>query len=97
MSVPHVVIATWTAKPGRGRELQEIIERMTPLSLNEKGCLMYQGHRSTTEDGVFVIYEQYRDSDALEKHTASQHFQRYVLGDAQALLMDRKRATFETI
>jgi autoinducer 2-degrading protein len=95
--MPHVVIATWTAKPGRGREVQEIIETMTPLSLDEEGCLMYQGHRSTSDDGVFVIYEQYRNGDALETHTASQHFQRYVLGEAQALLMERKRATFETI
>jgi quinol monooxygenase YgiN len=96
-TMTHVIIAKWTAQKGKEDQIQQIIRKMTTLSLNEEGCLMYQGHRSLEDDRIFVIYEQYTDGAASEAHSTSDHFKRYVLGDAQQLLDGRVRSVYETI
>jgi quinol monooxygenase YgiN len=78
----YVLIAKWTAKEGEEAE---------------PGCLMWQLHRDPENSRVFVVYEQYVDTAALEAHGASEHFRRYALEDAIPRLESRERAFYETI
>ncbi len=68
----HVIIKA-------GKE-DESIAHMLPLEAEtrkEPGCLAYVVQRSRENPRHFLIYEQYKDDDALEAHRASPHFQKH--------------------
>lgn len=46
-------------------------------SRREPGCITYIPHQFQDDPDSFLIYEQYRDPQALEAHRASEHFIRY--------------------
>jgi quinol monooxygenase YgiN len=93
----HVVAAIWKAKEGHADTILRVIEKMTPPSRKEPGCLFYQAHRSPDDPNVFFLYEQYRDAAGYEAHMASPHFEQYVRGEAIPNLESRERAFYETI
>ncbi len=93
----YVVAAIWKAKEGQADTILRVIEKMTPLSRKEPGCLFYQAQRSPDDPNVFFLYEQYRDAAGYEAHMASPHFEQYVRGEAIPNLESRERAFYETI
>jgi quinol monooxygenase YgiN len=93
----YVVAAIWKAKEGQADTILRVIEKMTPPSRKEPGCLFYQAHRSPDDPNVFFLYEQYRDAAGYEAHMASPHFEQYVRGEAIPNLESRERAFYETI
>jgi quinol monooxygenase YgiN len=96
-SMAYVVTAMWTAKEGQEERILEVIQKMTPLSRQEPGCLYYQAQRSLTDPHVFFLYEQYVDAAGYDAHMATPHFERYVKGEAIPNLENRERAFYETI
>ena len=93
----YVVAAIWRAKEGQADTILQVIEKMTPLSSREPGCLFYQAHRSPTDPNLFFLYEQYVDEAGYEAHMATPHFEQYVKGEAIPNLESRERAFYETI
>jgi quinol monooxygenase YgiN len=69
----YVVAAIWRAKEGQADTILRVIEKMTPLSRQESGCLFYQAHRSPTDPHLFFLYEQYVDAAGYEAHMATPH------------------------
>jgi quinol monooxygenase YgiN len=92
-----VVAALWRAKPGKEELIAQIIEKMTPLSRQEPGCLFYQAQRSITDPQLFFLYEQYVDEAGYETHMATPHFVEYVKGEAIPNLESRERAFYTTL
>jgi quinol monooxygenase YgiN len=93
----HVIIATWTARPGSEATIAGILRDLTEASRREPGCRFYQAQESLETPGVFVVYEIYDDVTSAEEHTRSDHFRKYVVERAAALLQSRERRTFETL
>ncbi len=93
----YVVAAIWKAKEGEADTILRVIEKMTPLSRQEPGCLFYQAQRSPDDPNVFFLYEQYKDAAGYETHMATPHFEQYVRGEAIPKLESRERAFYETI
>lgn len=93
----YVVTAIWRAKEGQADTILRVIEKMTPLSRQEPGCLFYQAHRSPTDSNLFFLYEQYVDAGGYEAHMATPHFEQYVKGEAIPNLESRERAFYETL
>ena len=93
----YVVAAIWRAKEGQADTILQVIEKMTPLSRREPGCLFYQAHRSPTDPNLFFLYEQYVDEAGYEAHMATPHFEQYVKGEAVPNLESRERAFYETL
>ena len=93
----YVVAAIWRAKEGQADTILRVIEKMTPLSRQEPGCLFYQAHRSPTDPNLFFLYEQYVDEAGYEAHMATPHFEQYVKDEAIPNLESRERAFYETI
>jgi quinol monooxygenase YgiN len=93
----YVVAAIWKAKEGQADTILRVIEKMTPLSRKEPGCLFYQAQRSLDNPNVFFLYEQYKDAAGYEAHMATPHFEQYVRGEAIPNLESRERAFYETI
>ena len=92
-----VVAATWKAKDGEEKRVEETIRKMTPLSRAEEGNLYYQAQVSPTDPGTFFLYEQYTDAQAYEDHKNSEHFQQHVFGHAIDYLAERSVKTYQTI
>ena len=95
--MPYVVSATWTAQPGSEAVVLDAIEKLTPLSREEPGNLVYQAYQDPAEPSVFRLFEIYADEDAYAAHGASEHFARYGHGQAIPVLAGRERAFYETI
>jgi quinol monooxygenase YgiN len=93
----YVVAATYRCKEGEEERIREILELMGPPSRAEPGCLFYQAHRSPDDPRVFFLYEQYEDEAGYEAHQATDHFERYIKGDAIPRLETRERAFYETM
>jgi quinol monooxygenase YgiN len=62
------VVATITAKPGRGDEVVAAFEGAKDAVAAEPGTLSYILHRSSANPDVFYVTELYEDQAALDAH-----------------------------
>lgn len=81
-----VLIAALKAKPGKEKQVEEILGAMIPKVQNEKGCTKYILHRMTTDPRQFLFYEEYIDQAALDIHNNTPYFKE--LGPKLAGLLD---------
>jgi quinol monooxygenase YgiN len=92
-----VLVAAWVANDGEEERIPALLAELSKHTLEEPGCLVYQPCRDRDDPRRFLIFEVYRDEDALRAHSESEHFQRLVLGEALPLLESRERTFYETI
>jgi len=86
----YVIAATYVAKDGEAEGVQAALEAMTPLTRQEPGCVGYQAHRSVEDPNVFFLYEQYADESGFAAHAGTEHFERYIKGEAWPRLERRE-------
>ncbi|MBK6661433.1 MAG: antibiotic biosynthesis monooxygenase [Thermoflexaceae bacterium] len=69
------IVAKLQAAEGKADELKAILLDMVgKVKENEAGAVpVYSLHESSTEPGLFLFYEQYRDADALAAHGKTEH------------------------
>ena len=70
---------------------------MAAESRKEPGCILFRVHRSVDDPRTFFLYELYETQEALAAHSQTEHFQRYVLGDALDRLESRRREIYELV
>ncbi len=67
----------------------EALRRLTEASRKEPGCVSYIPHELADDPNTILIYEQYRDSEALELHRATAHFRDYAIGGLYQWMRER--------
>jgi quinol monooxygenase YgiN len=72
-----VVIATFKAKAGQEKELEEALTSIVPDVQKEEGTVMYTIHKSKADPGQFLFYEMYKDKAALEAHSSTPYFKAF--------------------
>jgi quinol monooxygenase YgiN len=92
-----VLIATYQAQPGKGDEIAPLVVQLAQRSRGEPACELYLVNRSTTNPDTFVLYEQYRDEDAIAAHRATAHFQELALGQIIPMLEQRVFDTYRLV
>lgn len=86
------VIATLQAKPEFASAVSEAMHEIIEPSRQELGNLQYDLHRDLEQPGTFVFFERWASSEALNKHNATAHFQRFVSQvDGKLDLLDIKQ------
>ena len=75
----------------------EILRNLALASRNEPGCVTYVPHHVDGDPETVLIYEQYRDQEALDAHRASSHFRQYAVGGLYQLMKERATETLEAI
>lgn len=75
---PLYLVATLKATQGREYELLEALQALVPPSRSEVGCIKYDLHVETTQSAIFVVYEIWKDQQALDQHASSNHFQTFL-------------------
>lgn len=68
----------------------EILTALAAASRKEPGCVTYIPHTIDGEPDTVVIYEQYRDQQAVDAHRATPHFRDYAVAGLYQLMLDRQ-------
>lgn len=76
MSQPVAVIARFAAQPGKRPSLQTLLEGMVTPTRSESGCRSYDLYE-VPDSGDFVLFERYRDQEALLAHRSTDHYVNY--------------------
>lgn len=74
-------------------EIRSILQNLGSASRQEPGCVNYVAHFVDGDSDTVVIYEQYRDADALEAHRGSSHFEQYGTNGLYRKLRERSIET----
>lgn len=92
-----VITATFKAKAGQEKALEEVLKSVIPEVQNEAGTVMYTLHKSAADPALFLFYEKYKDQDALNFHSTTPYFK--ALGGKMKDLLEGKPqiAVFEDI
>ncbi|HPI91865.1 MAG TPA: putative quinol monooxygenase [Deltaproteobacteria bacterium] len=69
-----VVVAVMKAQQGKEKEMEDALRAIVPQVDAEEGTLQYILHRARKDPGKFILYEKYRDKEALNVHSATPHF-----------------------
>lgn len=80
-----------TFSPDDRAEIAEILLALTTASRQEPGCVSYTPHAVYGDPDTIVIYEQYKNQEALEAHQRSEHFKRYAVGGLYQKMRERVR------
>jgi quinol monooxygenase YgiN len=70
--------------------IAELLSALAKASRGEPGCVHFLPHTVEGEANTVVIYEQYRDQQAVDAHRASPHFRDCVVGGLYQLMLDRQ-------
>jgi len=93
----HVLIVRFMIRAGEEARAEDLVRQLVEASSKEPGNVHYIGHRDPDDRRVLVMYEQYRDQEALEEHRQSEHFQRLAVDQLLGLVDSVERFVYETI
>ncbi len=66
-----------TAKPGKGRELKAALKEVVELTKKEPGCLEFRIFEDLENPEKFVLWEVFRDRQALVEHIETDYTRKY--------------------
>ena len=70
------LVATMTARKGKEGELIAAMKGLVAeVRTKEEGTLEYILHQAQENPAVLMVYEKYKDGDALNAHMVTPHFQ----------------------
>jgi quinol monooxygenase YgiN len=84
------VFAKWRVKAGQLDTVLNLIADVTRESVKEEGNLLYQAHQSNADANIILLYEGYKNEQAVDAHRNSDHFQKLVVGKIVPLLEERE-------
>nr|WP_295884403.1 putative quinol monooxygenase [uncultured Devosia sp.] len=70
---PITLIAEFTARPGQGNTVAELLAGLATNVRQEPGNVAFDCFRRLDDDARFVVYEIYRDKTAFEAHIAADY------------------------
>lgn len=72
-----VIVASFKAQPGKEMALEELLKSLIPNVQREEGTLMYTLHRAKKNPGKILLYEMYKDKEALAFHSSTPYFEEF--------------------
>jgi quinol monooxygenase YgiN len=82
----------FTFAPENAVTAEAMLRELRDASRKEEGVIGFDVARSRDKPGVFALWEQYRDRDALDAHVATDHYKRLVLEGVRPLAQQRDGA-----
>jgi quinol monooxygenase YgiN len=93
-----VLVARYYVQSGKGDQVAEALKHITPIvRREEEGCKLYLANRSEENPDLFLLYEHYRDEEALRAHRETPHFKKIIEGIVYPLLERRERELFTLV
>ncbi len=78
-------------------EMAETLRQLAEASRMESGCISYIPFTLEDDPDTVLIFEQYRDVQALEAHRASSHFERHAIGGLYQRMRERSVENLRTV
>jgi quinol monooxygenase YgiN len=75
--------------PEDRQQVIDLLRELTLATRQEPGCVTYVPHTVEGDPDVVLIYEQFRDREALASHRASEHFRRFAIGGLYQMMRER--------
>lgn len=72
-----VLVVQWLANMGDEEKVKSTFQKLAAASRKEPGCLMYLVNQHADNPRRFILYEHYKDMNALQAHRESPHFQTF--------------------
>lgn len=69
-----IVVARMNAQTGKEEEMEKAFLDIIPKVESEEGTLAYVLHRMKKKPQSFLMYERYRDKEALAFHSSTPYF-----------------------
>ncbi len=85
-----VIFAKWQVGPGNLDKVITALDQLAQASRKEEGNLDYRAHSSLDDENCILLFETYRDKEALEIHRNSAHYQNLGLNTIVPLLSHRE-------
>ncbi|MGA7833145.1 MAG: putative quinol monooxygenase [Terracidiphilus sp.] len=70
-------------------DVVETLRVLAAASRQEPGCVSYIPHHLEDDPDTVLIYEQYRDTEALAAHRDSEHFKKFAVCGLYQKLRER--------
>ena len=74
------LIVKWKIKETETAGILALLEELVQKTRNETGNIFYHIYQSADHANELILHERYMDSDAIESHKNSEHYQQIVLG-----------------
>ncbi|AYL99085.1 putative quinol monooxygenase [Mucilaginibacter celer] len=87
---PIHVIAKWKVKPGKLDDVLSLLPEAVKASTAEEGNLFYKIQQDNTDANTLLLFEGYKNEEALNFHRNSEAFQTIVVGGIVPLLEARE-------
>ena len=84
------VFAKWQIKQGELITVLNLLPEVVEKSKSEEGNLFYEILQDNSDVNTLILFEGYKDEDALAEHRNSEHFQTIVIGKIVPLLKNRE-------
>jgi quinol monooxygenase YgiN len=83
----NAVIYTFPAE--KAEEAARTLRSLRDASRAEPGCITFDVSRGIEDANAFVLYEEWRDQDALDVHYKTDHFEKFGINGIRALATSR--------
>src|SRR4030095_15108967 len=80
---PYCVIAKHRAKPGMADAYEQRMLADLKMTRAEPGALQFHIHRDRSDRNLFVIYEIWRDREALSEHFEKAYVKQFVIDSTE--------------
>lgn len=84
------VYARWQVKEGELPTVLNMMKEVAEQSSQEDGNLFYKLHQSQSDRNTLILFEGYKNSEAIEIHRNSEYFKKLVLEQIVPLLENRE-------
>ena len=81
------VVVRIRAKPGMESRVREELVSLLAPTRQEKGCINYDMHQSSSDPALFLFHENWASEEDLKRHFDAPHIKRWIL-EAKALLAE---------
>jgi quinol monooxygenase YgiN len=91
---PHPMITFMVRMKFAPEDRADVVDTLRLLATatrQEPGCVSYIPHYVEGDPDTVLIYEQYRDSEAVEAHRHSAHFTQHAVGGLYQKMRERAR------
>ncbi len=92
-----VITAFWQTKPGEEESVAGLLRKFLPEARKEEGVKQFQIHQNVSKPQEFFFYEVFAGEAAFAAHQQTEHFKKFILGEAIPRLAKRERSQFQFI
>jgi quinol monooxygenase YgiN len=78
-------------------EIRSLLQNLGAASRQEPGCANYVAHTLESDPDTVIIYEQYKDAEALEAHRSSPHHEEWATNGLYRKVRERSMETLVEI